>query len=100
MLNLSLLPPNEKALVAVSAGRDSVGLLQRLCDCKNISTLVVGHIHHGLRNESDEEFEFVSQLAKSLSLEFHGKRLEEKPSGETSAREARYEALCQTFAVE
>ena len=45
-LNVSGLPPSSKALVAVSGGRDSVGLLQSLVDLEDISSLVVGHVNH------------------------------------------------------
>lgn len=90
MLNLTLLPVEEKALVAVSGGRDSVALLQRLVAAENISSLEVVHVDHGIRDESEEEQRFVSQLAKRYSLVFHALRLDKIPHTETQAREARY----------
>lgn len=62
-----------KVLVAVSGGVDSVVLLDRLV--KQGSDVGVAHVHHGLREASDEEYEFVARLAATYDVPFHGKRL-------------------------
>ncbi|WP_214830010.1 tRNA lysidine(34) synthetase TilS [Exiguobacterium algae] len=63
----------KKVLVAVSGGVDSVVLLDYLV--KKGWDVGVAHVHHGLRSESDEEYEFVSNLSRSYDVPFHGKRL-------------------------
>lgn len=62
-----------KGLVAVSGGVDSIVLLDRIV--KSSRDVAVAHVHHGLRSESDEEFEFVRQLAEAYGVPFYGKRL-------------------------
>jgi len=62
-----LVKPDEKLVVGVSGGADSVALLHlfRAMD----QQLHVAHLNHGLRGtESDADAEFVAQLAASLGL--------------------------------
>lgn len=88
-----------KVLIAVSGGVDSVVLLDRAVQ----SGLEIGvvHVHHGLRLESDEEYEFVRRLADSYDVPFHGKRLAFPNGGSQAAyRTARYaffEEVMRTF---
>lgn len=60
-------------VVAVSGGMDSVTLLDLLyyLSTKYNFKLVVAHFNHKIRPNSDEDEEFVRQLAKSYGLEFY-----------------------------
>jgi len=73
---------NYRVVVAVSGGADSVALLLALCSiCKNHSCdpaerIVVGHVDHGVRENSAEDAEFVAELSDRLGLEFRCEKLE------------------------
>jgi len=94
-----LLNSNDKVLVAVSGGPDSMALLHLLYRLGTVS-LGVFHLHHQLRAAADEEAEYVAQYAAQLQLQCHLYRYdvaryaqEQKLSVETSAREIRYRLL-------
>ncbi len=89
---------DEKLLVGVSGGADSLALMHGL-DSLGLS-LVVAHLDHGLRAESSQDAEFVRMMAELLDLPFiedrvdvaeyadrYGKSIEE------AAREMRYRFL-------
>ncbi|WP_214743111.1 tRNA lysidine(34) synthetase TilS [Exiguobacterium sp. s48] len=78
-----------KVLVAVSGGVDSIVLLDRLV--KQGWDVAVAHVHHGLREASDEEYTFVSNVAASYQIPFHGTSLEFKRGSQARYREARYQ---------
>ena len=89
-------PPDERCLIGVSGGRDSVALLHLLLGA-GFKKLVVCHLDHGLRAESGEDARFVAALAKQLGLKAVSARenvaaraQRKKQSLETAAREARY----------
>jgi tRNA(Ile)-lysidine synthase len=89
--------PDERCLIGVSGGPDSVALLHKLRD-EGFQELVVCHLDHGLRSESGTDAEFVERLARELGCEFHCDRVEiaalakrQKRSIETTGRHARYE---------
>ena len=94
---------NEKLIVAVSAGADSVALLHLLLDVGFIN-LVIAHFDHRLRGRASKaDMQFVKRLAAKLTLPFEGgsgdvkflaKSL--KVSLETAARQARYDFLADT----
>lgn len=88
---------NKTILLACSGGQDSIALLMLLNLLKTSYGLniIVGHIHHGLRKESDDEEIFVKNLAIELGLIFEVRHLElTKSSGWIDkARSKRYEAL-------
>ncbi|WP_214885824.1 MULTISPECIES: tRNA lysidine(34) synthetase TilS [unclassified Exiguobacterium] len=80
----------KKVLVAVSGGVDSIVLLDRLV--KQGWNVAVAHVHHGLREASDEEYTFVANIAASYQIPFHGKRLDfQKGKSQERYREARYQ---------
>jgi tRNA(Ile)-lysidine synthase len=94
-------------LVAVSGGPDSVALLRALVALKveagGAGKLVVGHFHHRLRPEADEDARFVADLSGQLSLPFEqgeanvGALAKQGGDGiEATAREARYSFLQST----
>lgn len=64
---------NDKVILAVSGGVDSVVLLhlmKKLSESEGI-TLIVAHVNHHLRSESNAEEKFVEELAKAYQLSFH-----------------------------
>lgn len=62
--------PGERIVVAVSGGPDSVALLHLLflLSKRHGWKLLVGHVNHQFREESEEEAEFVQEWAASLGL--------------------------------
>lgn len=70
-----LLKPGDRVGVAVSGGADSVALLGLLLDLREELGVVLSvvHFNHRLRgNESEGDEQFVSNLAQSYQLPFHG----------------------------
>jgi tRNA(Ile)-lysidine synthase len=102
LLNLSLLPPQSKILVAVSGGLDSVVLLRALYEQK--LELGVAHVNFGLRGaESDGDEAFVRNLANELNLAFYTIRFETERYAEKkgisiqmAARDLRYQWFGKT----
>jgi tRNA(Ile)-lysidine synthase len=87
----------QKLLLAVSGGADSIALLfgsAQIASALEVH-LEVASLDHGLRAESAAEVENVQQLASSLGLPFHSRRLGLMPGCglEARARNARYHAL-------
>ncbi len=95
-----LISQNDKIIVGVSGGIDSVVLLDLLMELKSREHLeiAVAHINHRLRDEeSDEDERFVKKLAEEYSIEcfVHGAdtkafMVEHKTSLQVGAREIRY----------
>lgn len=86
---------NKCVVVAVSGGPDSMYLLDmllKLRDNLNIK-IVVAHVHHNLRKESDIEAYEVEKYCKKNNVIFEMKKIEEYPNNkfsEESARKIRY----------
>lgn len=73
-----LIRAGEKIIIALSGGIDSMVLLDSLYKIKNILklSLSIAHINHQLRgNESDEDEEFVKEVAKKYSLDCYVERV-------------------------
>lgn len=95
-----LLEPADRVLVAVSGGQDSVTLLLLLTDLAHELqlSLVVAHLHHGLRGaQADSDQRSVAALAADLGLPFAVERTKvaalaqnERLSLEEAGRVARY----------
>ncbi|MDP4125443.1 MAG: tRNA lysidine(34) synthetase TilS [Bacillota bacterium] len=98
-----LIPQNAKVLVAVSGGPDSMALSHILwrytCEEreKGIS-IVLTHIHHGVRKESDDEARMVQRMASEWKVPCIVHRFDSKAyakargqSFQEAAREWRYE---------
>lgn len=69
-----MIKKNERILVGVSGGADSVCLIHMLVQMKEEmgAELVIVHVHHMLRGETaDEDCKFVENLAKSYGLPFY-----------------------------
>ena len=67
----AMFKPNDKVLVGVSGGPDSVALLHVLLELtpKYDLKLGIAHLNHGLRGqEADADAEFVSSLAQNFDL--------------------------------
>lgn len=89
-----LIQKNDRILVGVSGGIDSVVLLDILSKVKEKMSLKIGivHVNYGLRTESDRDNKFVKTLAKKYEVPFFEKKV--KLSGgniEEKARDIRYE---------
>lgn len=97
-----LIQPDDSVIVGVSGGPDSVALLKTLHSlnaAKNLRLrLYAAHLNHQLRGDfSEEDEQFVQDLANELSLPFISKRVnirkiasETKLSLEETARKERY----------
>ena len=102
-----LLPDKAKALLAVSGGADSVGLLKILLNLKLSDKINndfhIAHINHQLRGEKSLQDEnFVKAMAEKYKLPITIERVdvkkyaqENKLSIETAARSLRLAALCR-----
>jgi len=87
---------NQTVVAAISGGPDSMLLLDILLDLKDKMNLniVVAHVHHNLRIESDYEAVEVEKYCNKNNLIFEMKKIEKYPNGkfsEESARKIRYE---------
>lgn len=91
-----MLSPEDKVLIGVSGGADSVALLHLMVALRPVMDLqlAVAHLNHGLRSDvSDRESGFVEELSNKLGLLFHCEKIELDPhegSLEERARRARY----------
>ncbi len=94
--------PDERCLIGVSGGRDSVALLHQLV-AAGFKKLVVCHLDHSLRAESADDASFVADLAAKHGLEsivgrqdVAARAKRRRQSLETAGREARYGLFVQT----
>lgn len=81
----------DRILVAFSGGADSTAMavvLERLG-----LDLVLGHVDHGMRRDSQFDVGHCSRTAKRLSVDLLTKRVKVEPPTEAEARARRYEAL-------
>lgn len=87
---------NKNVVVACSGGPDSMFLLDILIKIKgklNIN-IVVAHVHHNLRKESDNEAVELEKFCELNSVTFEMMKIKEYPNNrfsEESARKIRYE---------
>ena len=94
--------PNERYLVGLSGGRDSVALLHWLVD-SSYKKLICCHLNHQLRGRaSDADARFVRKLADRCDVDLvigsakvRALASEQKLSIEAAAREARYKFFAQ-----
>jgi len=87
---------SEYVVAAISGGPDSMLLLDillKLRDELNFK-IVVAHVHHNLRKESDEEAILLEKYVKETNLIFEMKKIDRYPNNkfsEEAARKIRYE---------
>ena len=96
----------EKVVVAVSGGPDSICLLNILNNIKdklNIK-IVVAHVNHSLREEANEETEYVKNFCKKLNIECYIKKVDileiskkKKIGTEEAGRKERYNFFDEVF---
>ena len=99
-----MLHPGDRVVVAVSGGPDSVALLHVLYELRdelNIE-LIVAHLDHKMRPDSQKDAQFVAELAESLKLLLISEAIDvpallqaERLSPEEGARIARYRFLAE-----
>ena len=102
---LSALGPwlaSPKWLVAFSGGLDSTVLLHalaRLAKRQALPPLGALHIHHGLQTSADAWPAHCRAVCERLGVELHVRRVQVAPgpSLERAAREARYDAFCESL---
>ncbi|MEM6997839.1 MAG: tRNA lysidine(34) synthetase TilS [Patescibacteria group bacterium] len=97
MLNISI--GSGKYVIAVSGGVDSVVLLDLLSKRADLELIVV-HLDHGIRPESESDEWFVAGLATHYKCDYYSKRVELGGlASEQLAREARYDYLREIRAL-
>lgn len=90
-----LFPQNQKLLVAVSGGQDSLCLIKLLLDLQhkwgwNVS---IAHCDHRWRADSEANANHVEKLAKSWGVSFYLETATQLLNSEAAARNWRYQAL-------
>lgn len=107
-----LIPPQTRVMVAVSGGPDSMALshiLRRYVHEERFRgiSLVLTHVHHGVRKESDDEVELVQQMAEKWKIPCLVHRFDAKQYAKTTgqsfqeaAREWRYARWKEDMAEE
>lgn len=104
-LSSGVLSRDERAVIAVSGGRDSMALLHALHDA-GFKELAVCHVNHGLRGEESQKDEaLVEEVADNLQMPCLVARVDvrsfataSRQSLEAAARELRYRSLAETAA--
>ncbi len=78
LISNDMIQPGNRVVLAVSGGPDSVALTHIMVrlSADFSFTAVVAHLDHMIRRESNEDFKFVEDLAKSLGLEFFGQQID------------------------
>ena len=91
----NLLEKGERLLVAVSGGQDSLCLVKLLLDLqpKWDWQLAIGHCDHRWRSDSQQNADFVANLARVWQVPFHLESAEQVPASEAAARQWRYECF-------
>ncbi len=88
---------SDSLVLAVSGGMDSVCMLDIVAGFWPLDQLIVAHVDHGVRDESQKDAEFVEGLATKYGVRYEGIRLQEVGDGnlEANLRSARYEFLAK-----
>ena len=90
-----LLQENDTLVVATSGGPDSMALLDIICKYKKKLNLkiIVAHVNHNVRNESDEEEKLVEKYASYQQAIFESMKIKQviNKNFEMEARKIRYD---------
>ena len=99
-----LIENNDKIVLGVSGGPDSIAMLNILNDIKNDDninlnfSIVVAHINHLIREEAKQDEEYVKKFCKERNIEFYSKSIDvqkiantNKIGTEEAGRNVRYE---------
>ena len=99
----TLVQKNDKIVLAISGGPDSVCMLNifsKLCqkDTFLMAQIVVAHVNHMIREEAQEDEKYVQKICKEKGIEFYSKSIDvlnlantSKIGVEEAGRIARYE---------
>ena len=96
----NLIEKNDKVVIGVSGGPDSICLLHLLYSIKKELgfEIVVAHINHQIREVADSETEYVKDFCKNLEIECFVKKenilelaKEQKKGTEEAGRQVRYD---------
>ncbi len=92
-----LLPKNERLLVAVSGGQDSLCLMRLLLDLqpKWGWQLAIAHCNHRWRVDSSDNAVYVEGMAQAWQVPYFCKTAVEIPTSEAAARAWRYQVLAE-----
>jgi tRNA(Ile)-lysidine synthase len=92
-----LLPKNERLLVAVSGGQDSLCLMRLLLDLqpKWGWELAIAHCNHRWRADAADNVSYVEEIAQTWQVPYFCKTAAEIPSNEAAARAWRYQVLAE-----
>ena len=73
IINNNLIKKDDKIVVAVSGGPDSMCLLDSLFKLKDKLKfkVVVAHVNHGIREESEQEKVYVEKFCKVRDIPFY-----------------------------
>ena len=100
--NSSLFKPNDYLIIAFSGGADSLACLHYLSTIHKVSQLSAFYLHHGLREEADEEVVFCRNFCEKIGINFYTDKVdiaklahEQKKSLELVGREVRYQKLAE-----
>lgn len=102
----NMISSEDKIIVAVSGGPDSMSLLNALINLKEKLNceLVVCHVNHMIRAVADSETEYVQEFCKSKGIECFVKKVdvialanEQKIGTEEAGRNVRYEFFDEVF---
>ena len=98
----SLIEVNDKIVVGISGGADSVCLLTVLCEMRVTMSIQIHavHVNHGIRIDAEKDVEYVKLLCDRLQVPLHIKYVnipklskELRISTEEAGRRARYDAF-------
>ncbi|MEG4086548.1 tRNA lysidine(34) synthetase TilS [Microcoleus sp. POL10_C6] len=97
LLYRQILPSNQRLLVAVSGGQDSLCLIKLLLDLqpKWGWNLGIAHCDHRWRSDSEASANHVEQLAKNWGISYYLETASDISKTEAAARKWRYQALTE-----
>ncbi|MEG4966444.1 tRNA lysidine(34) synthetase TilS [Microcoleus sp. B6-A1] len=97
LLQRQILPSNQRLLVAVSGGQDSLCLIKLLLDLqpKWGWNLAIAHCDHRWRSDSQASANHVELLAKNWGISYYLETASDISKTEAAARQWRYEALTE-----